>query len=261
VKSRVNAYAVMLLLSIGSCLVIPQLGWASSGGGALGGGATSHNASTTTRSATVTTTTGVVQRANYTARAVGNGVTLATRVSAMLNRGLRFTGSVPSSDSGKVVEIERRGHQTGWNWAATAHGTVQRDGSFSAYWPANHIGQFDFRAVVELRAGTTHGGLASATAAAIVYRPAIATYYGTGFYGSQTACNVKLTAHTLGTANRTLPCGTKVAVYYGGKMMVVPVIDRGPYANHADWDLTEATAQKLGTPGIANVGAVSLPSH
>jgi rare lipoprotein A (peptidoglycan hydrolase) len=44
-------------------------------------------------------------------------------------------------------------------------------------------------------------------------------------------------------------------------MIVVPVIDRGPYANHADWDLTEATAAKLGTPGIADVGAVSLPSH
>ena len=46
-----------------------------------------------------------------------------------------------------------------------------------------------------------------------------------------------------------------------GRMIVVPVIDRGPYANSADWDLTEATAQKLATPGIANIGAVSLPSH
>jgi rare lipoprotein A len=260
VSRRANAYVVVVLLCIGSALVIPQLGLASSGGGALGGGS-SPNTSSTTRSATVSTTPGVVQRANYTARASGNGVTVATRVSAMLNHGLSFSGSVPSSDAGKVVEIERRGHQTGWNWANTAHGTVQRDGSFSAYWPANHIGQFDFRAVVELRDGTTRGGLASPSLATIVYRPAIATFYGSGFYGSQTACNVKLTPHTLGTANRTLPCGMKVAVYYGGKMIIVPVIDRGPYANHADWDLTEATAQKLGTPGIANVGAVSLPAH
>jgi hypothetical protein len=260
VNRRAKAYVVMVLLCLGSALLIPQLGWASSGGGALGGSA-SHTRTSSTRAATVSTTPGVVQRANYTIRASGNGITVATRVSAMLRRGLRFSGSLPSSDAGKVVEIERRGHQTGWTWAPTAHGTVQSDGSFSAYWPANHIGQFEFRAVVELQSGTTRGGLASPSVTAIVYRPAIATYYGSGFYGSQTACNVKLTPRTIGTANRTLPCGTKVAVYYGGRMIIVPVIDRGPYANHADWDLTEATAQKLGTPGVANVGAVSLPSH
>jgi rare lipoprotein A (peptidoglycan hydrolase) len=44
--------------------------------------------------------------------------------------------------------------------------------------------------------------------------------------------------------------------------MVVPVIDRGPYANHADWDLTAAAAKALGTysAGVATIGAVSLPS-
>jgi peptidoglycan lytic transglycosylase len=261
VSRRAKTYAVTVLLGVGSALVIPQLGWASSGGGALGGSSPKQNTTSSTRTATVTTTTGVVQQANYTARASGNGVSLASRVTAMLNRGLSFSGRASSADAGKVVEIQRRGHQTGWRWANTAHGTVDSNGTFRAYWPANHIGQFDFRAVVELSDGTTQGGLASGSLSSIVYRPAIATYYGSGFYGSQTACNVRLTPRTLGTANRTLPCGTKVAVYYGGKMIVVPVIDRGPYANHADWDLTEATASKLGTPGIANVGAVSLPSH
>jgi hypothetical protein len=260
VSRRANAYVSTLLLGIGSALVVPQLAWGSSGGDGLGGGST-PTTTQTTRTATVSTTPGVVQPANYTVRASGNGLSVAAHVSAMLNRGLRVTGRAPSADAGKVVEIERRGHQTGWSWAATAHSTIQPNGSFSVYWPANHIGQFDFRAVVELRTGTTSGGVPSPSVSAIVYRPAIATYYGSGFYGSQTACNVTLTPHTLGTANRTLPCGTKVAVYYGGRMIVVPVIDRGPYANHADWDLTEATAAKLGTPGIADVGAVSLPSH
>ncbi len=41
--------------------------------------------------------------------------------------------------------------------------------------------------------------------------------------------------------------------------MVVPVIDRGPYANHADWDLTMATGKALGVTGTAKIGAVSLP--
>jgi rare lipoprotein A (peptidoglycan hydrolase) len=61
-------------------------------------------------------------------------------------------------------------------------------------------------------------------------------------------------------ANRTLPCGTKVALFYHGRSVTVPVIDRGPYANHADWDLTLATAKKLHTVaiGVATIGAVSL---
>jgi rare lipoprotein A len=87
----------------------------------------------------------------------------------------------------------------------------------------------------------------------------VATLYGPGFYGSITACGERLGQRTLGLAHRTLPCGTPVAIYYRGRTIVVPVIDRGPYANHADFDLTMATAQALGIPGTATIGAVSLP--
>ena len=38
----------------------------------------------------------------------------------------------------------------------------------------------------------------------------------------------------------------------------MPVIDRGPYANDADWDLTSATAAALGINGTETIGAVSL---
>ena len=69
-----------------------------------------------------------------------------------------------------------------------------------------------------------------------------------------------LTPSTVGVANRTLRCGMPVAIYYHGQTLVVPVIDRGPYANGADWDLTEATGRALGIEGTALIGAVSLPS-
>ena len=96
----------------------------------------------------------------------------------------------------------------------------------------------------------------------VVYRTALATQYGPGFYGSRTACGERLRRATLGVANRTLTCGTPVAIYYRGRTIVVPVIDRGPYANGADWDLTEATGRALGIPGTATIGAVSVPrSH
>lgn len=248
----------MMLLSVGGVLLVPQLGWASSGGAAIGAGAT---VKTTASTAPTTTTSGVVEQANSTVTTSGNGITLTTRQSAMLRRGLHFSGTVPANNAGKIVEIERRGQQTGNRWAPTAHGTVAPDGSFSAYWPANHIGEFAMRAVIENQAGSARVAASSPSLTTIVFRPSIATWYGDGSWGSKTACGVTLRRSTLGTANRTLPCGTRVAVYYGGKMIIVPVIDRGPYANNADWDLTEATSQKLGTPGIAHIGAASLPSN
>ena len=45
-----------------------------------------------------------------------------------------------------------------------------------------------------------------------------------------------------------------VAVQYGGRELSVPVIDRGPFANHASWDLTMATAGLLGVRATSTVG-------
>ncbi len=49
----------------------------------------------------------------------------------------------------------------------------------------------------------------------------------------------------VGVASRTLPCGTLVLVNYKGHRLTVPVIDRGPYANGATWDLTWGAASAL----------------
>jgi rare lipoprotein A (peptidoglycan hydrolase) len=92
-------------------------------------------------------------------------------------------------------------------------------------------------------------------------KTALATWFGPGFYGQHTACGQTLTPATVGVANRKLPCGTLVKVTYDGQGLTVPVVDRGPYANGADWDLTAAAAQSLGieeTVRIATtvVGAV-----
>jgi rare lipoprotein A (peptidoglycan hydrolase) len=74
---------------------------------------------------------------------------------------------------------------------------------------------------------------------------AVATWFGPGFYGQQTACGQVLTPQTIGVAHRTLPCGTLVQVSYRGHSVTVPVIDRGPYSHIADWDLTYGAAQAL----------------
>jgi len=78
-----------------------------------------------------------------------------------------------------------------------------------------------------------------------VYRSALASWYGPGFIGNRTGCGGRLRAGQLGVANKTLPCGTKVTFRHRGRVVRVPVIDRGPYAGAREYDLTAATAQKL----------------
>ena len=55
-----------------------------------------------------------------------------------------------------------------------------------------------------------------------------------------------LERRTVGVAHKTLPCGSRVVVRYKGRFLRTKVIDRGPYANHAKWDLTRRAARLVG---------------
>ena len=98
------------------------------------------------------------------------------------------------------------------------------------------------------------GGASPAPAKAKVHKTGIATWFGPGFYGQATACGQTLTPAVIGVANRTLPCGTLVKVTYKGHALVAPVLDRGPYAHHADWDLTAGAAQALDITETVRIG-------
>ncbi len=82
-----------------------------------------------------------------------------------------------------------------------------------------------------------------------VYRSAYASWYGPGLYGNRLGCGGTLGPGTLGVAHKTLPCGTKVTLRRGDRSVRVPVVDRGPYAGGREYDLTAATAQRLGFHG------------
>ncbi len=101
------------------------------------------------------------------------------------------------------------------------------------------------------------GGVVSAPAGApapAVKGVALATWFGPGFYGQTTACGQTLTPAVVGVANRTLPCGTLVKFSLHGRGIVVPVIDRGPYAhNGAQWDLTTEAARQIGMTDTARL--------
>src|ERR1019366_3890834 len=133
--------------------------------------------------------------------------------------------------------------------------------------------------------GASAGGAAAPTTGSTAPQPAtatkvhttgIATWFGPGFYGKQTACGQTLTPGVsvfpglygnetacgptlppgvVGVANRTLPCGTLVKVSYAGHALTVPVLDRGPYSHiGADWDLTSGAAQALGITETVRIG-------
>ena len=84
---------------------------------------------------------------------------------------------------------------------------------------------------------------------------AIATWFGPGFYGQTTACGQTLTPALVGVAHRKLACGTLVRVSYRRHGLTLPVIDRGPYANGADWDLTAEAARALGIEDTVRIRA------
>jgi hypothetical protein len=73
------------------------------------------------------------------------------------------------------------------------------------------------------------------------------SWYGPGFYGQHTACGQVLTKTLLGVAHRTLPCGTMVSFRNpaNGKIITVPVVDRGPYVSGREWDLTKAACAAI----------------
>ncbi|HWK25383.1 MAG TPA: septal ring lytic transglycosylase RlpA family protein [Solirubrobacter sp.] len=82
-----------------------------------------------------------------------------------------------------------------------------------------------------------------------VYRRALASWYGPGLFGNRLGCGGTLQTGSVGVANKTLPCGTRVTLRHRGHVLRVRVIDRGPYVGGREYDLTAATARKLGFYG------------
>jgi rare lipoprotein A len=181
---------------------------------------------------------------------------LPARDVILLGHTMHVRGTL-SGAAGQTVVVERREADGPWQQAATA--VAGDDGSFDAAWKTDHIGHFALRA----RLGAADGDTAAAATAlptndVTVFRRTLATWFGPGFFGHRTACGQLLTHRLLGVAHRTLPCGSKVALLYKGHTITVPVVDRGPFRNGADYDLTAATAQALGVTTTAHIGAVRV---
>ena len=105
------------------------------------------------------------------------------------------------------------------------------------------------------------GVVDGATSSALVadMRRQRATWYGPGFFGNEHGMRPAETRRTTGVAHRSLPCGTKVVIRYRGRYARTKVIDRGPYANGAKWDLAQATAVELGFEYTDEIRVAPIP--
>jgi hypothetical protein len=155
-------------------------------------------------------------------------------------RRLVLRGRVRPSGSHRVKVVVRgpRGARVG-----TAS---RRSGAFELRWRPRSVGAYRVRAY-GLHDRRVRGSVSPARRVT-AYRTAAASYYGPGLYGGGMACGGTLEPGTLGVANKTLPCGSKVKLRYRGRSVTVAVVDRGPYAAGRDFDLTAATRAQLHFP-------------
>ena len=83
----------------------------------------------------------------------------------------------------------------------------------------------------------------------------MATWYGPGLYGNEMACGGKLTRDTFGVAHKTLPCGKKVTIAHGGRIVIARVVDRGPFVKGVEYDLTAKTARSVRMSSTSEIRA------
>ena len=178
--------------------------------------------------------------------AVASRVRARAERSALAGHPATIRGSVKPGVRGRRVAV----HVAGRRLAARTDGR----GRFRVRWIAAAPGRYRVRAVAEGDHTAARG--ADRSGRVTEFRRAVASWYGPGLYGNGVACGGTLQPSTLGVANRTLPCGTKVTLRYRGRQVTVPVIDRGPYVAGRDYDLTGATRARL----HFNAGAATLLS-
>jgi peptidoglycan lytic transglycosylase len=172
---------------------------------------------------------------------------LYSRVAArdvLLDHSTSVAGVLQPASGLQSVELEER---LAGRWQAVARGHAVA-GTFVLRFRPRRLGSHALRIHVAGDGVTSQ----SRTSSLDVFHRVFASWYGPG---GTTACGQALTAHTLGVANRTLPCGTRVTLRYRHRTLRVPVIDRGPYVAGRDYDLTYATKQALHASDLTEVWA------
>jgi rare lipoprotein A (peptidoglycan hydrolase) len=166
----------------------------------------------------------------------------SVRRTVMAGQRVVVRGALRPAGSGRAVSLQLA--KAGGGWVTVDHDRTDHKGRYVLVWRAAKTGtkrvRVHFGGTRELSSARHAAGTAR------IYRRALASWYGPGLYGQHLACGGTLSPGTLGVANKSLPCGTKVTLHYRGRTVRVPVVDRGPYVGAREFDLTAATKAKLG---------------
>jgi peptidoglycan hydrolase-like protein with peptidoglycan-binding domain len=189
-------------------------------------------------------------------------------VAATTSRGDSGGAAVPAAPGapapGSVAKAQLGERELGAGSEGPDVRTLQSILEARDYGPLEVNGRFDAATAAAVKRFQREAGLQPDGVVGPQTRPALlalmrvrrATWYGPGLYGNRTACGGRLRRSTLGVAHRSLPCGTPVTFYHGGRFVTVPVIDRGPFRRGVEWDLTAATARALGMAATSRLRAV-----
>lgn len=164
-------------------------------------------------------------------------------LNVMTGRRASVAGTVAPGDAGKRVALQkRRGHR----WTTVARATTRPGGAFRVSYRPPRPQSATIRIVA--------GGHVERIGRLNAYRHATVSWYGPGLYGNKLSCGGRLTPSTIGVANKSLPCGTRLTLRKGSHIVRARVVDRGPYVGGREFDLTSATRQKLHFSGVGSIG-------
>jgi outer membrane receptor protein involved in Fe transport len=184
------------------------------------------------RSTTVRTRLGVLQR----------------RLRVRAGRIATVSGRVLPRRAGRLVVLQRR---SAARWVTIARSRTTATGRYRL----RHRTSGMLSAPVRVRVVAARGARRDTRRIGRIeaFRPALASWYGPGFYGGPLACGGRLGYRHLGVAHKTLPCGTKVTIRYRGRQVRVPVTDRGPFSGAREFDLGPGVRAALRFGGVGTV--------
>lgn len=148
-------------------------------------------------------------------------------------------GALRPGIAGRLVTLERPGRHV------LARAKTGANGGFVLKYRTSGVGTMPLR--LRFRGDRLNAAAWSQAGVVNAYNQSYASWYEDG---GATACGFHA---QYGVAHRTLPCGTKVTIRYGGRSVVATVDDRGPFVDGRDWDLNGAVAGALGFSGTGAI--------
>jgi hypothetical protein len=189
-----------------------------------------------------TTTTQIVHPVAY--RQIAPRLVILSRkpVNVLAGQTIRIRGRLLPAQAGRHVELQGL---EGRNWRRLASATTGPAGGFALRYTASSVGAVQLR----VRFANSYVHTLAHAARLTVFQQTVASWYNDA---GSTACGFHA---TMGVANKTLPCGTKVTFRLGNRSVTAVVDDRGPFVAGRTWDLNQNLAAALGVSGVATLWA------